>query len=1273
MAADTPFVFLKSLWGGAAKTQPTTPYNLTDRLLACNYHEDREAWNKHYRRSILSESYKEWLKELATVATDLVKPGGGVLVINLSPAWRDGDIYTAFGKKSLIEFPLGCWESPPGLATMSLQTITQVCAHMHTWLSMTPNNVVLLHGRTCTATEPQLVHLVAACHLIYSMGLDSWQIALDMLPPPPLPYASDDTSTITTATTSAASVSPFSDDLGIATLRASQARHGQCLALLLYHEDRLPAGYSQPLLLKRILVNKIACFGQQVRNGAPSTNQAAGAGGTSNPNTPVSITENVQPDSATSTASTSITTHDTNNKGGDKTSWVHPERVLLMLYNKGKAVATQRPSNVEEDEDTVIFNDMNVRICGDVTVALWFTDHRSEWDPPTVAYGFHTACISPPYIRAAASQCDLWSGLDTSSNSSSNNSGLCSGSQSTTPTAAAAGTGEAGGSEMMHRAKKAGFFMDIFLSDDVEQGGASEGQVATITTVDKDDDDDDAEEIREKWWDLVGAANNYLELHPAPQSSQLQKDLIGQVKAVQMARLAPSQIPRGVGWRRGSGGGSGMKGEGRTQGYAMWQGAAAGAMMAAAAQGALAVISEVEQTMPMRAAAVAADSVSAAGAGAVATVNDSNESTSQVMMNTSVEATPKKAPPPPPPPPMPKSAAKTPTTNKAAPPPPPPMPKSAAKGAPPPPPPMPKSAAKGAPPPPPPQPSLTKKAPPGAVPPPPPSPAVLGNNKTTTTTAGGPKLRAFYWSKAPKTEGTIWSQLSATDNNNDDESVETVLPEPCIDALDHLFAVKTASSSLVLKENTPGSALKKKTAQIVKVIPVPRANNISIMLTQFTDFPSPLAIRDAIISGGDRLGLDHLTLLMQIAPTQDEQKALTMYRGPQDELSPPEKFLLVIGQVPRLNEKLNALIFQQQFMTLCDDALGGMATLRTACMQIKTSRRLRLTLASVLAAGNALNAGTHRGGAEGIKLESLLKLGDVKVTIGVNPPPPPSPSAGNGRGHLQRGRKNSTAGTGDGGGASNGKNTLDDEDGKDAVAPPPPAKTLLEFVAWAVLVKEKSKRMNNKNTKKSGDVATHTTTDDDVDLAGIVKKGYLGGDLSALGDAVRRMQTDVQESLRALDVGMRGAKKELGTELEEVRRRSNIEEGGGLEGGGVMHGAVSMTASQRQAAFANNLEAASVVGDDETNGPAASRSDTNKAPSLSMFASALQSFIDSASFKQETLQKEADQTDGAVRSALTWLGEGGNQDAPAVFEMLLRFVKEFDVALVRMYRVGSIY
>ena len=43
---------------------------------------------------------------------------------------------------------------------------------------------------------------------------------------------------------------------------------------------------------------------------------------------------------------------------------------------------------------------------------------------------------------------------------------------------------------------------------------------------------------------------------------------------------------------------------------------------------------------------------------------------------------------------------------------------------------------------------------------------------------------------------------------------------------------------------------------------------------------------------------------LQIAPTVEEVKALGMYRGPVEELSPPERFLLVMSRVPRLVDKV---------------------------------------------------------------------------------------------------------------------------------------------------------------------------------------------------------------------------------------------------------------------------------------------------------------------------------------------------------------------------------
>lgn len=56
-----------------------------------------------------------------------------------------------------------------------------------------------------------------------------------------------------------------------------------------------------------------------------------------------------------------------------------------------------------------------------------------------------------------------------------------------------------------------------------------------------------------------------------------------------------------------------------------------------------------------------------------------------------------------------------------------------------------------------------------------------------------------------------------------------------------------------------------------------------------------------------------------------------------------------------------------------------MGCVERACEQIRCSERLAHVLSRVLAAGNALNADTHRGGALAIKIDSLAKMSDVKV------------------------------------------------------------------------------------------------------------------------------------------------------------------------------------------------------------------------------------------------------------------------------------------------------
>lgn len=61
--------------------------------------------------------------------------------------------------------------------------VLQLAALAHSMHPSRHPHPQVLHARTCTGTERQLVHLVAACHLIFSVGCDNMHLALDMLPP----------------------------------------------------------------------------------------------------------------------------------------------------------------------------------------------------------------------------------------------------------------------------------------------------------------------------------------------------------------------------------------------------------------------------------------------------------------------------------------------------------------------------------------------------------------------------------------------------------------------------------------------------------------------------------------------------------------------------------------------------------------------------------------------------------------------------------------------------------------------------------------------------------------------------------------------------------------------------------------------------------------------------------------------------------------------------------------------------------------------------------
>ena len=61
-------------------------------------------------------------------------------------------------------------------------------------------------------------------------------------------------------------------------------------------------------------------------------------------------------------------------------------------------------------------------------------------------------------------------------------------------------------------------------------------------------------------------------------------------------------------------------------------------------------------------------------------------------------------------------------------------------------------------------------------------------------------------------------------------------------------------------------------------------------------------------------------------------------------------------------------------------ARSALASVQAACEAVRSSQGFLAVLRAVLAAGNTLNHGTARGNAAAIKLESLSKLVDMKVS-----------------------------------------------------------------------------------------------------------------------------------------------------------------------------------------------------------------------------------------------------------------------------------------------------
>ncbi|KAL3508550.1 hypothetical protein ACH5RR_027951 [Cinchona calisaya] len=320
---------------------------------------------------------------------------------------------------------------------------------------------------------------------------------------------------------------------------------------------------------------------------------------------------------------------------------------------------------------------------------------------------------------------------------------------------------------------------------------------------------------------------------------------------------------------------------------------------------------------------------------------------------------PGKAAPPPPPPPPSAPSPPLPSLRPGGPRPPVPGP-----------PPPPNMPAKNGPHPPPPPPPGGRG--PSPRPPPlglkPPRPSPLGSNNPSTSVnveeADGnkTKLKPFFWDKvlANPDHSMVWHQIKSGSFQFNEEMIES------------LFGYAPTERN---KNQPKQSASQDPTNQYIQIIDPKKSQNLSILLKALNVTTEEVC--DALQEGNE-LPAELIQTLLKMAPTTDEELKLRLYSGELSRLGPAERFLKVLVGIPFAFKRFESLLFMCTLQEEASLVKESFATLEAACAELRKSRLFLKLLEAVLKTGNRMNDGTFRGGAQAFKLDTLLKLSDVK-------------------------------------------------------------------------------------------------------------------------------------------------------------------------------------------------------------------------------------------------------------------------------------------------------
>jgi len=244
------------------------------------------------------------------------------------------------------------------------------------------------------------------------------------------------------------------------------------------------------------------------------------------------------------------------------------------------------------------------------------------------------------------------------------------------------------------------------------------------------------------------------------------------------------------------------------------------------------------------------------------------------------------------------------------------------------------------------------------------------------------RLKMLHWDKMTRVgSGTVWSTIH-----------EELPPSPSA-ALNFDTRELEILFGLMEQNMAPLRRLTSQQAKEIRFVEHSRAHNIAILLSgthmSWEAFRHGLMAMDLPTLGADQLQ----GLLKFGVPLPEEANAIMLYlKGEHPahlNVSDPsllglaESFYSCVSlRVPRLAGRLRALAFIKSFRDAADDVQALAELIISPSQALRTSAPFGMLLRQVLLVGNHLNQGTAKGSAKGFKLESLLRLADIKSSPG---------------------------------------------------------------------------------------------------------------------------------------------------------------------------------------------------------------------------------------------------------------------------------------------------